>query len=153
MFETPHKTAIKRSKLSVPMRFLYENNLLSGKILDYGCGRGDDARLLEKSGLCVSTYDPIWQPKMPRGKFDTITCNYVLNVVSEETAKNIVSDIRLRLKVKGTAFISVRSDVKVDTNTQRDVYLNSDGIERVQSISGCRMYRVRKLYNIIEDDR
>ena len=51
--DNSHKTAIKRNKLSAPMRYLSENNLLKGDLLDYGCGRGDDADLLS-----MDKYDP-----------------------------------------------------------------------------------------------
>jgi hypothetical protein len=58
------------------MRFLNSLGLLRGKMLDYGCGRGFDA---EYYGM--DKYDPHYAPEFPKIKFDTITCNYVLNVV------------------------------------------------------------------------
>ena len=137
MFDTPHKTAIKRSKLSVPMRYLSDHGLLNGRVLDYGCGRGDDA-----AALNLESYDPTWQPKKPRGKFDTITCNYVLNVVAPKTEREIIKDIRSRLRKNGLAYVTVRSDVKIDTDSQRDVHLKGEGIERVKGVPGCRMYKV-----------
>jgi len=137
MFDTPHKTAIKRSKLSVPMRYLSDHGLLNGRVLDYGCGRGDDAAALD-----IESYDPTWQPSKPRGKFDTITCNYVLNVVAPKTEREIIKDIRSRLRKNGIGYVTVRSDVKVDTDSQRDVHLKGSGIERVKGVRGCRMYKV-----------
>ena len=35
-----YNTAIKRSKLSAPLRILLKENLIIGSVLDYGCGRG-----------------------------------------------------------------------------------------------------------------
>ena len=34
----PYLTAIKRTSLSVPTRYLLQHNLLKGRILDFGCG-------------------------------------------------------------------------------------------------------------------
>ena len=134
-FKKPHKTAIQRNKLSVPMRYLSENDLLVGRVLDYGCGKGYDAQELD-----LESYDPYWQTEMPKGKFDTITCNYVLNVVSESIQEEIIKDIRCRLKKAGRAYISVRSDIKNDTNTQRCVYLDESQVQ----VKGCRMYIIEK---------
>ena len=39
-------TAISRKAPSRPMRFLQEHDLLKGRMLDYGCGRGTDAKFL-----------------------------------------------------------------------------------------------------------
>lgn len=134
MFDTPHKTALKRKALSVPMRQLNERGLLKGRVLDFGCGKGDDAH-----ELGLESFDPHFQPKMPKNKFDTITCNYVLNVVSEDTGKDIINQILSKLKKTGTAYVTVRNDVKVDTNSQRDVHLD---FERL-NLKGCRTYIVR----------
>jgi SAM-dependent methyltransferase len=46
-----HLTAIERISLSFPAKFLLDKNLLKGKILDFGCGFGNDVKLLEKKGL------------------------------------------------------------------------------------------------------
>ena len=46
----PYLTAIKRTDLSVPTRHLLQNNLLKGRILDFGCGYGYDTDELKKRG-------------------------------------------------------------------------------------------------------
>ena len=38
----PYLTAIRRTDLSVPTRYLLQHNLLKGRILDFGCGFGYD---------------------------------------------------------------------------------------------------------------
>ena len=65
-----HLTAIKRTKLSVPIRGL---DLKGKRVLDYGCGRGSDADLLG-----ADKYDPYYFPERPTGKYDVILCTYVL---------------------------------------------------------------------------
>lgn len=113
-----HKTAIKRSTLSAPSKVLVEANVLQGKILDYGCGRGDDAKRLE-----VEKYDPNHSPVMPKGKFDTIYCHYVLNVIdTEEERVEVLNKITDKLKKNGTAYITVRRDIKTEGLTSIGTY-------------------------------
>ena len=60
----------------------------------------------------LSKYDPVSYPRMPKGKFDTITCNYVLNVVPIEEEAKIISSVYRRLKKGGSAYFSVRRGLK-----------------------------------------
>ena len=101
-----HKTAITRRAPSAPMKRLAADGLIQGKALDYGSGKGFDAQ-----EYCMSCYDPHYQPDMPNGPFDTITCNYVLNVIEEdETRLRVLRMIWNRLSPNGTAYITVRND-------------------------------------------
>lgn len=103
-----HKTAIVRKKPSAPMVRLKAAGRLVGKMLDYGSGRGFDAK-----HFGMDSYDPYYSPIMPDGLFDTITCNYVLNVVESITERvAIMRDIRSRLNCNGRAYITVRNDKK-----------------------------------------
>ena len=38
----PYLTAIRRTRLSAPARYLLQHGLLKGRILDFGCGLGFD---------------------------------------------------------------------------------------------------------------
>lgn len=101
-----HKTAIKRNKLSAPARWLERAGYLQGRVLDYGCGKGDDTERLGCEG-----YDPYYQPERPVGPFDTIMCNFVLNVVESECERRaILTRIDTLLGEKGHAYITVRTD-------------------------------------------
>ena len=115
----PHRTAIKRAKLSAPTRYLEKRGLLVGRVLDYGCGYGEDA-----GELGFEVYDPHFFPCMPTGKFDTIVCSYVLNVVSDGVQHGIIRDIEQRLKPNGFAYLVVRRDLTGNETTQRIVKLN-----------------------------
>jgi ATP adenylyltransferase len=100
------RTAITRKKPSKPVAALEEKGLIVGRVLDYGCGRGHDA-----SHLGAECYDPHFAPDMPTGLFDTVVCNYVLNVIpSVEEREAVLQDIRSRLAEGGRAYISVRTD-------------------------------------------
>lgn len=89
------------------MKYLLDNGLLCGRILDYGCGHGFDADLLRVAG-----YDPYYRSTLPSGQFDTITCNYVLNVIeSPKERQSVVRRILSLLSMGGKAYITVRNDL------------------------------------------
>lgn len=101
-----HLTAISRKTISQPMQKLASK--LIGRTLDYGCGRGYDA-----TQLGLEQFDPYYQPNMPSGQFQTIVCNYVLNVIeSLDEKRQVLADIQSRLSADGIAYISVRNDRK-----------------------------------------
>lgn len=112
-----HKTARVRSQFSVPMKYICTSGLLKGRCLDYGCGRGSDA-----AGLGIEKYDPYYYNIKPKGKFDTITCIYVLNVVSKKEQDEILSKIKRLLNKGGKAYFAVRRDIEKTGWNQRGTY-------------------------------
>jgi hypothetical protein len=115
----PEKTAISRNKPSAPMKFLNELGLLEGNKLDYGCGKGKDAETFEMDG-----FDPNFPEfkKRIKRKYQTITCNYVLNVLPKKEGIEILKDIQSHLKVNGTAYITVRRDIKKEGLTSKKTF-------------------------------
>ncbi|MEH2270709.1 MAG: bifunctional class I SAM-dependent methyltransferase/HIT family protein [Nostoc sp.] len=107
-----HLTAIERSYLSFPAKFLLNKNLLQGKILDFGCGFGNDVKILREKGCDITGYDPYYFPEYPDSKFDTIICFYVLNVLFSEEQTNVLMEISHLLKPGGKAYYAVRRDIK-----------------------------------------
>lgn len=107
----PYLTAIKRTDLSVPTRYLLQHNLLKGRILDFGCGFGYDTDELKKRGHDIIGYDYYYRPDYPEGKFDTIICNYVLNVLEPYAQAEVLMNVTNLLSPKGTAFFAVRRDL------------------------------------------
>ncbi|MCF4968355.1 HIT family protein [Nostoc sp. CMAA1605] len=107
-----HLTAIDRNYLSFPAQFLYNQNLLNGKILDFGCGLGNDVKLLQQKGCDITGYDPYYYPQYPHDKFNTIICFYVLNVLSPEEQTQVLMEISHLLKPGGKAYYAVRRDIK-----------------------------------------
>ena len=114
MPDKSYLTAIGRKKPSTPMLFLYSANLLNGRMLDYGCGHGFDAEYYK-----MDKYDPHYFPRFPKGKYDTVTCHYVLNVVNKETVPQIVSAVLSLLEDNGVAFFTVRRDIKKEGLTSK----------------------------------
>jgi 2-polyprenyl-3-methyl-5-hydroxy-6-metoxy-1,4-benzoquinol methylase len=117
MAQNAHKTAITRNKLSVPTRILRDKSLLVGRVLDYGCGKGFDA-----VEVGAESFDPFFQPDMPEGQFDTVYCNYVLNVVEPVTEPSIIEGIRAKLRPGGRAYLTVRRDIKTEGITSKRTF-------------------------------
>ena len=53
----PYLTAIRRTRLSAPARYLLQHGLLKERILDFGCGLGFDTDELRRQGLDITGYD------------------------------------------------------------------------------------------------
>jgi diadenosine tetraphosphate (Ap4A) HIT family hydrolase len=107
-----HLTAIDRPKLSFPANLLRERNLLQGNLLDFGCGLGNDVKILRQRGFNITGYDPHYFGEYPQQQFDTILCLYVLNVLLPQEQSRVVMEISQLLKLGGKAYYAVRRDVK-----------------------------------------
>lgn len=125
MSRTPAMTAISRRTASAPLRRLLKDGRITGRVLDFGCGRGRDVEELVAQGYDAWGYDPHWSPERPEGTFDTVVCTYVLNVLPPEGARAVLDAIRLLLRSPtGTAYITVRRDLKEWKAPQRFVALD-----------------------------
>ena len=104
-------TAKERDTPSFPLKFLRSKNMLKGHVLDFGCGFGKDVEFLKEKGQTITGYDPHYFPNFPEGKFDTILCFYVLNVLLLEQQAHVLMDISNLLNENGKAFFAVRRDL------------------------------------------
>ncbi|QGY45756.1 HIT domain-containing protein [Maribellus comscasis] len=109
-----HLTAKEREKMSFPTNWLHRNNFLKGNILDFGCGFGKDVMELRNMGYYCKGYDKYYQPEYPTEKFNTILCNYVLNVLQAKDQQRIIMEISQLLAPGGQAFFAVRRDIKYE---------------------------------------
>ena len=108
-----HGTAISRSGLSSPAKFIKPLLDKESMILDYGCGRGGDVERLNKEGFNVEGYDPHWMDidlSLKSNYYDIILCTYVLNVLPKSQEDSVLLDIRDKLKDNGTAYIIYAGD-------------------------------------------
>lgn len=137
------QTAISRNKPSAPMKYLSDNNLLKGKMLDYGCGKGFDA-----DHFVMSKYDPNWHPDKNslNQKYDTVTCNYVLNVIECPVERaEVLNKIKSLLAEGGTGYVTVRADVKKDGKTTKGYQANVElDLPKVKSTAGYRIYKIER---------
>jgi ATP adenylyltransferase len=107
-----HITAKERDTPSFPTKWLLKNGFLSGKILDFGCGFGIDVKFLLENKLEVSGYDKFYFKDYPENeKFDSIVCNYVLNVLMPEEQADVLMQVSELLKPDGKAYFTVRRDL------------------------------------------
>lgn len=106
-----HLTAKEREKQSFPISWLHKKGFIKGTVLDYGCGHGKDVEFLKSKGLKAVGFDPHYKNEYPNGKFDTITCIYVLNVVNTITQSDILMSVSELLKSGGKAYFVVRRDI------------------------------------------
>lgn len=109
-----HLTAKERYRLSFPSKWLFERGLLKGKVLDFGCGFGSDVELLKAKNTDIIGYDKHYFPSFPDGDFDTIICNYVLNVLLPDDQPEVLMNISELLKPGGKAYFTVRRDLKTE---------------------------------------
>ena len=105
----PHLTAIERTSISFPTRWLKQNNLLKGEILDFGCGFGYDTDQLKEQGYDITGYDNYYRPDYPEKRFNTILCNYVLNVLEPNEQAEVLMSVSELLKPAGKAPLCVHN--------------------------------------------
>ncbi len=93
------RTALFRTSLSRPWRCAIEDGLLNPALdlFDYGCGRGDDLRLLTAAGYAASGWDPNHHPDASCVSADIVNIGYVVNVIEApgERAETLMAAWRL----------------------------------------------------------
>jgi diadenosine tetraphosphate (Ap4A) HIT family hydrolase len=107
-----HLTVKERKVPSLPAKVLYERKLLIGDVLDFGCGLGKDIDFLTEKKIRITGFDPYYKKDYPTKKFDTIMCNYVLNVLLQEEQSSVLMAVSELLKPDGKAYFTVRRDIK-----------------------------------------
>lgn len=80
-----HRTALQRYSLSTPMQALFRHGYLDGRgtVFDYGCGRGDDIRILKGLGVDVAGWDPHFAPESAKREADVVNIGFVINVIED----------------------------------------------------------------------
>jgi SAM-dependent methyltransferase len=154
-----HLTAKERDKLSFPARIILEKNLLVGNILDFGCGFGNDVKLLKEKGVNIEGYDKHYFPEFPTKKYDTIICFYVLNVPLPEEQATVLMELSQLVKPKGKVYIAVRRDIQFEgfrthkthqkKTYQCNVILNSKSFYKNEN---CEIYEYQH-YNQLKKDQ
>jgi len=117
-----HLTAIRRNKLPNPTQWLLDKFLIRGRTLDYGCGRCHE---INNQFFSADGFDPHYRPNgINYSSYDTIICNYVLNVLpTEQERKEVCEHILGLLSSNGVAYITVRNDrIKLKGPTKRKTW-------------------------------
>jgi DNA phosphorothioation-associated putative methyltransferase len=80
-----HRTALQRYSLSTPMQALFRHGYLDGRgsVFDYGCGRGDDVRILAALGVDAAGWDPHFAAGNEKREADVVNLGFVVNVIED----------------------------------------------------------------------
>jgi DNA phosphorothioation-associated putative methyltransferase len=110
---------MKRYSLSRPLALAMAHGLIvpKGNILDYGCGRGADVRLLRKSGIPARGWDPHFHPNEPLAPADCVNLGYVLNVIEDSKERNATLQRAFELADK-VLIVAVRVDQALGEATE-----------------------------------
>ena len=120
-----HKTAMQRYALSRPLALAMSHGLISSSVsvFDYGCGRGADVKLLTKSGIAASGWDPHFMPNGRLCAADCVNLGYVLNVIENQEERRSTLNKAFELTNR-VLIVSVR----VDNSLLIDATEFSDGV-------------------------
>lgn len=80
-----HRTALRRSHLSRPVKRAINDGLInpSVTVFDYGCGRGGDVELLSAQGIDCTGWDPAFRSDAERRFADVVNLGFVINVIEQ----------------------------------------------------------------------
>lgn len=122
-----HKTAISRTEISRPVRqALIDGVLHPGRtFFDYGCGLGDDQRLLSALGYNAAGWDPIHRPNTPIEAASVVNLGYVINVI--ERAAERADVLRRAWELAEDVFI-VSARMTMDSHFLGETTEFADGV-------------------------
>ena len=122
-----HRTAIRRNGPSKPIQLVFSRGLVpsTGRILDFGCGYGEDVQWLRtKSYAEVVGYDSYTHcaHRGPvKGKFDLIMLTYVINTLeTKEKRRAVIREVWGHLENGGHLVISSRTKGDIKRNAQQN---------------------------------
>lgn len=115
-----HKTAIRRKTMSAPVNEAWSRCLIQAPVLDFGCGSNVDAQMLTELYIKSQGYDPNTPEysKMPKGKFKTVLCIYVLNTV--ENPEEVLRKAWSKVAPGGRLIVACRSDKDIESNAHKN---------------------------------
>ena len=148
-----HRTAIRRLGHSRPVALAQIQGLIGPDVsfFDYGCGFGEDVRLLRTAGIEAEGWDPHYRPTTARRPADCVNLGYVLNVIEEtqEREQTLRAAFDLARKV---LVVSVRVDRSLNSGTEfsdgfvtnsgsfQKIYTQAEFREYLQAVLGRKPY-------------
>ena len=118
--------------MSSPMRHLLRFGFLDGthSVFDYGCGRGDDLRLVARMNVPSTGWDPEYRPDGRQEPADVVNLGFVLNVIEDAderrdtlkaafalARKVLVVSVMLGYQREREQFAAFRDGVRTRRNT------------------------------------
>ncbi|MCY3817821.1 MAG: DNA phosphorothioation-associated putative methyltransferase [Gammaproteobacteria bacterium] len=145
------RTALQRRELSSPMHHLLALGFLDGSrtVFDYGCGQGDDVRLLRAMGVDAAGWDPAFRPDDPRIPADIVNLGFVLNVIEDADERRgalqaafalarqaLVVSVMLGYQSKRAQFAGYRDGIITQRNTFQKYFAQDEFRAYVESTLG-----------------
>ena len=133
------------------MQHLLRFGFLDGShsLLDYGCGRGDDLRLLAGMKVPATGWDPVFRPDGERHPADIVNLGFVLNVIEDarerqETLKAafalarkvLIVSVMLGYQSKREQFLAFEDGVRTQRNTFQKYYVQDEFLSYVEKTLG-----------------
>lgn len=92
-----HLTALNRKEFSRPVQHSLKRGIINPRttVLDYGCGKGADVRILTQNKYIATGYDPYYFKKKPKRncKFNIVMLTYVNNTIEDEKERiDVIKD-------------------------------------------------------------
>ena len=118
--------------MSSPIRHVLRFGFLDGthSVFDYGCGRGDDLRLLASMNIPATGWDPVYRPDGRQEPADVVNLGFVLNVIEDAeerrdtlraafalARKVLVVSVMLGYQREREQFAAFRDGVRTRRNT------------------------------------
>jgi|GEM_PF-5412471 len=118
------RSAIKRHKMSAPMRVALKHRIITTdtSVLDFGCGYNTDAIALKEMGIKAEGFDPYYRndPSLLQPA-DVVSCIYVLNTI--ERAWEIPEVVQFCWELaRESVFLAVRPGHDKDEYTKLDTH-------------------------------
>lgn len=122
-----HKTAISRTELSRPVKLALTDGVLrpGHSFFDYGCGLGDDQRLLSAMGYNVGGWDPVHRPQGTVAPANVVNLGFVVNVIENAAER---ADVLSRAWALAKDVFIVSARMTMDLEFQGQTRDFADGV-------------------------
>lgn len=138
-----HRTAIRRGGHSRPVYLAQTQGLIGPdfSFFDYGCGYGEDVRLLKENGVRAEGWDPYYFPDAPRQTAECVNLGYVLNVIEDPLEREQTLRWAFELAQR-VLVVSVRVDQSLNNGTDFSdgLVTNSGSFQKIYTQSEFREY-------------
>ena len=146
-----HKAAILRRDLSLPVKCLLRDSLLtkSTTIFDFGCGHGENVELLKMDGFACEGWDPAFFPANPLLESDVVSLGYVINVIEDPIErgatlarawdlckKMLVVAARVQVNGRGKQHVEFGDGIITRIGTFQKFYTQAELREYIESTLG-----------------
>jgi len=133
------------------MQHLLRFGFLDGTrtLFDYGCGRGDDLRLLAEMKVSATGWDPVFRPDVERQPADIVNLGFVLNVIEDAgerrqtlkaafslARKVLIVSVMLGYQSRREQFAAFEDGVRTQRNTFQKYYVQDEFRSYVEKTLG-----------------